>query len=1410
MSQRVRVSAVKHYDPASPDPTDEEELAVLPIEAGPPVSELEASNAASEANQPAAHADLDATTATVAEQVASPELVEVETTPTSEPLGAEVAAEQAHRSLLPAIVIPAQLTWPLWVVRLLLVASGIGLGIFGQLRLEQARAVASVLPENAWLPFIAGAVLLVLGAWNTPTLLTAVPAPARTLFGGNSLWWLAGVMLVAAIAFVGNSLVFFNKLNTITADPVQTPIDSDPGTPAWLFFLAGLACFGLALIIWEIGAGRRGGALSADPGPDQLPRWLEGLVLAGFFLAALFVRFNNLDNAPPGLWFDEAQNGIVGQQIVAGAAAPHPLFITGYTQMGALFFYLQGLLLKFFGAQIYLLRVLPAFAGAIAVPIIYVLASRLYGWRTGLAAAAFLCFSIWSITMSRFGVATIVTTTLDLAVITCLVLALRSGRLGWYGLAGLLLGLNLHMYYGARVLPLVIVAVFAHKLVSERWRFIKGIRYGVPLFVIGALLGFAPMALYALQHPSEFWGRINTVVAGGSSGAAGIFASFQTPDVQMSLQKHLLMFNWVGDANPRHNFAGLPMLDTLVAGLFLVGLGYCVAHFWRWQYFFPVVWLGTEMLGGILSVSFEAPQGHRTMENMVTTALLAGIAAGAALNALRSPWLARLRTPQPADLSLKRVAAVPPVVVVDQPRHLRLRIGQGVAAVLVLVMAVQLAGTALARYDRQSRATPTWLEMYGTQLSVARLLLKYDKAYEFYVSPRYIGLPPQAFLAPNINPPRTYDGAWALPFDITGRDVGIIADLESSADMARMYKLYPNASYTVIYPPSDQNPVQYVTLLKESDLNAIRGVHLLTYAADAGADPKPTSDKYEPSLKHQWLAADGKFPLRARFEATMRLANSSTASFYLEGAPVSATVTVDGFPGGTARYVAAGLHTVVVEQTVAAAGGQTHLLMDANGSVGLEIAPESLFKPSVEVRGLTGNYYAGGNVAGPPTLARIDPFISFYYHLTPMGRPYAIQWTGKLYIPTDGSYNIATEQISRSTLEVDGQLGITNNAFNSLAEQSFTLKRGFHDIRLTFYDTDGGSHMFLYWTPPSGERTIIPSAFLWPVQGSYPALDAPGLPTLAEATGRLPQDKLAKDMPPAPTPVPQPAQQPQQPSGQPTQPPAGEKLDLPAATVLTARATINLEGEAPVRGVAADTKGNIYVLAGGESKIHKYDAGGKELTSWTVEKGGQVAKDPTAISIAGERVVVLDAATANLLSYDLNGKPLSVVQACACFNPRDMIALVDGSYWLADTGLNRLIHVDNQGKELGVVGQQGSEGGQLLEPAAVWQDREGNLYSYDSGNKRLQRFDRSGHFLAQWPFYPSPPLNGTRISGNDKYIFVTAPGQSMIVGYDHEGKGPVTWQPSGKSAQPSAITATGSGFAVAYPKEQRVLLFDLP
>lgn len=1429
------------------------------------------------------------------------------------------------------------------IARMALGIAAAAVALFAEKIAEDNRVQGAAAPDaSSWWLFGLAGVLFAAAMWPVPRMLATEPnrffstlkalrVSRRRLFAG---------LLTSAVICSLLAVPLFMTLNNSATVPGSWLVN----TGSWLLWILSLFLFAAAWVVWERSTLAPAENLAADPSGDKLPVRIEWLVMAGLLGLALLLRLPNLENAPPGLWFDEAQNGIVGQQLLKPDAV-HVPFLGDLTQMGALYFYFQGLLINLLGNTILALRLPAALSGSLIVPMLYLLASRLYGWRVGLAAAGLLAFSTWNITFSRLGLASMSTIALDVAAYLCVMQALRTGRMGYYAGAGVLLGLALQGYYASRLVPFVLVALLVHRLITERARLVRAVRTGMVVFAVGALIAFVPVGTFAAQHWDVYNSRISTVSIFSQEGSGG------NPNaLSESINKHMLMFNFQGDGNGRHNLPGQPMLDWLTAALFFLGLGSCVARGWRWQYFFPVVWFVAALSGGVLSLLFEAPQAHRTLENSVVTSLLAGIALGqlwelvsrviapraariseAVRSAAHPRGVAsreesmpvqpaatptgplgspkRLRTQEAASnkpattlpvrvhavtsIEASAVASIAPAeepvageaapaasasngdgqtgsqqveapadsertqgqnnnVMVPEatviqswapvesaPKSRRLAAAM-ILSVLGIFAAVGWVGSmSVNRYfNVQMKDRGVWSSMYTPETQAAKALVQYNATRTVFIASVFVNLPPSRYLAPGIEA-QQWAGMQTLPLgDTAGKDVVIVSDLPSVGDLTYIANLYPHATFEPIYPPADpSSPLVWTIYIPASDIMALNGVHAQFFdppGTVSATAVKAVVDKTLQSMAVDWSKQSK--PGTVRLSSTLKVSNFGSYTFSIKSAENGAqpsTLAVDGYPvaaGATVQLVA-GLHSIVATDTVKSLLGTTRVSWAANDNpVEADIPAANLYDPrKIEPHGLTGVFRNGDTFDGAVVAGRVDPVISAYFHLTPLPRPYTGEWSGRIYIPQDGLYTFTTEQLSKSRLFLDGNMVIENLNENSALDTQQQLKRGWHEIKMQFEDLSGFSHVYLYWTPPGGTRSIIPAAFLWPKLGEYPVNPESGpFPTLAQANGAaIPADRIvnsniavastpqASSKPKAPPTGNSPIPEPPTPAPQSNTQPRPTAEGLPAEQ-MKAVAVLGGGASGPTRPqtAAADSKGNIYVYSDRESKIIKYDAAGNMLISWAVNGAqNKPLGEGSALLVQSDRVMLLDAATSSLLLYDPDGKPQGTQNLCQCYFPRAMTQARDGNYWVADTGGTRISKISRDGKTLMSIQGKGQEIGKFSDPAGVAESSKGILYVSDNGNSRIQTFSAADlKPLAQWRVPPSVARDGTRVATDSAgNVLVTEPGSQSVAMYDPTGKQLRRWAYSagGRPLTPGGISPVGNDrFVVLFPNDNTAVVFS--
>jgi hypothetical protein len=164
----------------------------------------------------------------------------------------------------------------------------------------------------------------------------------------------------------------------------------------------------------------------------------------------------------------------------------------------------------------------------------------------------------------------------------------------YFILAGLFFGLGFYTYIAFRTAVLILGLVVLIEMWSY-WRNNRPIgwtcsnlwhkiylrdgwwRWDVMFLVI--ILAILPLGLYFYHHPHDFIGR--------ATGISVFVAEHPWLELGQSTLKTLAMFNWQGDWNWRHNYAGSPMLAWPVGILFVLGLALVVIKTFSeiWQVF---------------------------------------------------------------------------------------------------------------------------------------------------------------------------------------------------------------------------------------------------------------------------------------------------------------------------------------------------------------------------------------------------------------------------------------------------------------------------------------------------------------------------------------------------------------------------------------------------------------------------------------------------------------------------------------------------------------------------------------------------------------------------------------------------------------------------------------------------------
>ncbi|CAG0927482.1 partial Serine/threonine-protein kinase PknD, partial [Planctomycetaceae bacterium] len=221
--------------------------------------------------------------------------------------------------------------------------------------------------------------------------------------------------------------------------------------------------------------------------------------------------------------------------------------------------------------------------------------------------------------------------------------------------------------------------------------------------------------------------------------------------------------------------------------------------------------------------------------------------------------------------------------------------------------------------------------------------------------------------------------------------------------------------------------------------------------------------------------------------------------------------------------------------------------------------------------------------------------------------------------------------------------------------------------------------------------------------------------------------------------------------------------------------------------VAAD--GSIYVADGFNHRVQKFNAQGEYVMSIGTPSG-QTPNPPTGT-----------------------------------FNePWGVAVAPDGSIYVADTWNNRIQHFTADGAFINSWGAQGDSGGQatgseglFYGPRSVAVDANGRVLVADTGNKRIQVFDKDGQFITQ---FGGGGLDQGRLDepvgvavGPQGNIVVADTWNGRVQIFDPNGQSIAAWDIDGwlekeLVGKPYLAVDAQSRVYVADEVSQRILIFD--
>ncbi len=1080
--------------------------------------------------------------------------------------------------------------------------------------------------------------------------------------------------------------------------------DVAPGR-AWFLHLTSVAVFVAAAYLLEE---------TRQSPPAGRPRFTFHVSRFTFYAllltlaVAAFMRLYRFGSLPYGTWYDEADNGL---QVLRILSQPGywPVYVES-TNLPAHFLYLIAVSFGLFGVSTLSIRAVTVAFGLGTVVVGYLAGRELFERRVALTLAFLLAVSRWDVNFSRLGIHGVTTPFFALLTVWLLLRALRTARLTDFAWAGVALGYGLCFYASFRLFPLVVVSFLLAVLLAARNRHWSLL---ILVFTLGTLLSVAPVAQFALSHPDVFWARTRktSVFRDGVNAQAW-------RNVAANAAKHVLMFNYRGDPNGRHNLPGEPELDDVTGVLFVMGLAYSLYRVRQPRLALLVTWWAIMLGAGVFSLPFEAPQSLR------------------AIGALPAAYL---------------LACVPLALFAAEGRRVLGR-WAGETGKIALISLLVTTGwlNAYTYFGRQAHDFASWNAFSTAETRLAHEMKRLAGDYELYVDPLLANHLTTQFLAPGVRDYTVFDPTNLFPLGTSGprgAALFVMPETEAVRDLAGRY--YPQATIEPFGPPFPGPAILYTYLIPREDIEGLQGLQG-TYYREGG--DSPTVRRRDAPLD---LSGDDlpslKLPFHAEWQGVLRVPAYGRYALGLD-APGPAELWLDGEvvlsgPGrvGSELTLARGNHALRVRCRIEKRGPVRLLWREPDGAMLVPVPRRALYVSPVTANGLLGRYYPNADWRGPPAFTQVDESIAKYIHLIPLPRPYTVEWQGQLDVPTGGLYRLGVQVRDAAWLYVDGQLLVENTEPDGFEEAPIRLSRGRHDLRLRFLDRTDHSHIYLYWTRPDGTHEIVPSQYLIPYRGE------------PEAEVML--------LPPPPTP--------QQPAtvtltfagawgergsgfGQ-FDEPRGLAVDADGRVYVADTGNRRVQvfdseghflaawqgGEAdfvePV-DVAVDGRGRVLVLDADQGWVYRFDAEGQSLGRFAGP--GDELFHPRGLAVDGQdSVYVADTGGNRVVEYDFTGQRVGEFGGPGAgpgqmAEPTDVAVDRVGTIYVVDTGHQR---VQRFGVVGGYLGQWPIPAADTVVGPHLAVAADGTLFLTAPVWGQVERRDGEGRVLGQWGATGSGP-----------------------------------------------------------------------
>lgn len=255
--------------------------------------------------------------------------------------------------------------------------------------------------------------------------------------------------------------------------------------------------------------------------------------------------------------------------------------------------------------------------------------------------------------------------------------------------------------------------------------------------------------------------------------------------------------------------------------------------------------------------------------------------------------------------------------------------------------------------------------------------------------------------------------------------------------------------------------------------------------------------------------------------------------------------------------------------------------------------------------------------------------------------------------------------------------------------------------------------------------------------------------------------------------------------------------------------------------VELDSNG-VVIVAGHEDRVQRFTAEGELIDIFGVPGTGDGEfNHPHGLAVdrdRGDLIYVGDQENDRLQVFTVEGEFVRQWGDAGFQHIHDVgIDRETGNLFVGDYELDTLRKFSPTGEILGEYGGTGGGPGQFSGVWGVSTDSLGFVYAADTFNRRVQKLDSDGTFVAEWTTYDGVPFmkpTGIYVDTNDT-VYVCDSLAQVIVLYDTEGVVQAIWnieQIYGERSEPEdvVITPDGADIYIGEVYRHRVLHLTIP